>query len=106
LKKQISLKWKIGRYLVAFAILTVAVVFLFQVVLLEPMYERSKIQAVKGSIGFGRFRQLPMEMMQQPSCAWQHRVIPACRHIHASVRMEQQAVLHWPEMADAWLQSE
>lgn len=30
-----------------FAILTVAVIFLFQVVLLEPMYERSKIQAVK-----------------------------------------------------------
>ena len=47
MKKQISLKWKIGRYLVGFAILTVAVIFLFQVVLLEPMYERSKIQAVK-----------------------------------------------------------
>ena len=47
MKKQISLKWKIGRYLVGFAVLTIAVIFLFQVVLLEPMYERSKIQAVK-----------------------------------------------------------
>ena len=47
MKRQISLKYKIGRYLVVFSVLIVAVIFLFQVVLLEPMYERSKIQAVK-----------------------------------------------------------
>jgi len=47
LKKPISLKWKIGKYLLAFAILTVAVIFLFQVILLEPMYERSKIHSVE-----------------------------------------------------------
>ncbi len=47
MKKQISLKWKIGRYLGIFAVLVIAVIFLFQVVLLQPMYEASRIRAVK-----------------------------------------------------------
>lgn len=47
MKKQTSLKWKICKYLVCFLVFTIAIIFLFQVVLLEPMYERSKIQAVK-----------------------------------------------------------
>ena len=47
LKKQISLKWKIGRYLLAFGVFIIAVMFIFQIGLLEPMYEQSKINTVK-----------------------------------------------------------
>ena len=46
-KKQISLKWKIARYLIIFSVLVISVVFLFQVVLLEPMYEANKAKGVR-----------------------------------------------------------
>jgi len=47
LKKQISLKWKIGRYLLFFGVFIILVMFIFQIGLLEPMYEQSKINTVK-----------------------------------------------------------
>lgn len=47
MKKQISLKWKIGRYLLIFGVFMIAVMFVFQILLLEPMYEQSKIDTVK-----------------------------------------------------------
>lgn len=50
MKKLISLKWEIGKYLIIFSILTTTVVFLFQFVLLEPMYEANKIKSIR-SVG-------------------------------------------------------
>ncbi len=50
MKKLISLKWEIGKYLIIFSVLTSAVVFLFQFVLLEPMYEANKIKSIQ-SVG-------------------------------------------------------
>ena len=47
MKKQISLKWKIGKYLLIFAVSLLAVLWVFQVKLLEPMYEAAKIDTVK-----------------------------------------------------------
>ena len=47
MKKQVDLKWKIGRYLLAFAVLLIALLFVFQILLLEPMYEQEKIKSVK-----------------------------------------------------------
>lgn len=49
MKKEISLKWKIARYLIVFAVVLIALLFLFQVVLLEPMYESSKVSSVKNA---------------------------------------------------------
>ena len=42
-----SLKWKLCKYLMFFAFFTLATIFLFQIVLLEPMYEKSKISAIR-----------------------------------------------------------
>lgn len=42
-----SLKWKIAKYLLAFGGSLIALIALFQIVLLEPMYENSKINTVK-----------------------------------------------------------
>lgn len=50
MKKLTSLKWEIGKYLVLFSVLTGLVVFVFQIVLLEPMYETNKIKSIK-SVG-------------------------------------------------------
>lgn len=50
MKKQISLKWEIGKYLLIFSLLTGIVVFVFQILLLEPMYESNKINSIK-SVG-------------------------------------------------------
>lgn len=47
MKKQSSLKWKLYKYLTVFALGLLAVIFVFQIVLLEPMYEKSKIQSIK-----------------------------------------------------------
>lgn len=47
MKRQISLKWKIGRYLIVFAASILALVWLFQIVLLQPMYENYKTENVK-----------------------------------------------------------
>lgn len=47
MKKITSLKWKIGKYLFIFGILVIAMVFLFQIVLLKPMYESNRIASVK-----------------------------------------------------------
>ena len=47
MKKKISLKWKIARYLLIFAALVIGMIWIFQTLLLEPMYERSKIKSVK-----------------------------------------------------------
>ncbi|MEE8807347.1 MAG: HAMP domain-containing sensor histidine kinase [Lactimicrobium sp.] len=47
MKKKVSLKWKIGRYLIVFAAVLIFTLFVFQVGLLEPMYEHSKVEAVK-----------------------------------------------------------
>lgn len=48
MKKQLtSLKWKLGKYLTFFALFTLATIFIFQIVLLEPMYEKSKITSIK-----------------------------------------------------------
>jgi len=46
-KKNISLRWKIGLYLSVFSFVLVAIVFIFQAVLLEPMYEASKKRTVE-----------------------------------------------------------
>ena len=47
LKKNISLRWKIGLYLSVFSFALVAIVFIFQALLLEPMYEASKKRTVE-----------------------------------------------------------
>lgn len=47
MKKLTSLKWKIGKYLIIFCILTASIVFLFQIVLLQPMYEANKIKSIE-----------------------------------------------------------
>lgn len=47
MKKLTSLKWEIGKYLIIFCILTASIVFLFQIVLLQPMYEANKIKSIK-----------------------------------------------------------
>ena len=46
-KKNISLRWKIGLYLSIFSFALVAIVFIFQALLLEPMYEASKKRTVE-----------------------------------------------------------
>lgn len=47
MKKLTSLKWEIGKYLIIFFILTASIVFLFQIVLLQPMYEANKIKSIE-----------------------------------------------------------
>ena len=47
MKKKISLKWKIARYLLFFAIGLIGLLAVFQLLLLEPMYERYKIATVR-----------------------------------------------------------
>ena len=47
--KKISLKLKIGRYLAVFAALILSVIWIFQFLLLQPMYESSKIASLKES---------------------------------------------------------
>ena len=47
MKKITSLKWKIGKYLLTFGVFLIAMIFLFQIVLLKPMYESNKINSVK-----------------------------------------------------------
>ena len=47
MKKLTSLKWEIGKYLIIFCILTASIVFLFQIVLLQPMYEANKIKRIE-----------------------------------------------------------
>ena len=47
MKKRTSLKWKIAKYLILFAAVLIGLIALFQIVLLEPMYENSKINTVK-----------------------------------------------------------
>ena len=46
MKRQIKLQWKIGSYLLIFAALVIAVVFFFQMALLQPMYEKSRKESV------------------------------------------------------------
>lgn len=50
MKSKASLRWKIGKYLFVFAGVLIGLLFLFQVVLLEPMYKQSKMESVR-SIG-------------------------------------------------------
>ena len=47
MKKLTSLKWEIGKYLIIFCILTASIVFLFQIVLLQPMYEANIITSIE-----------------------------------------------------------
>ena len=47
MKKLTSLKWESGKYLIIFCILTASIVFLFQIVLLQPMYESNKIKSIE-----------------------------------------------------------
>lgn len=47
MKKLTSLKWEIGKYLIIFCILTASIEFLFQIVLLQPMYEANKIKSIE-----------------------------------------------------------
>lgn len=47
MKNKASLRWKIGKYLFVFAGVLIGLLFLFQVVLLEPMYKRSKMESVR-----------------------------------------------------------
>lgn len=47
MKKKISLKWKIARYLAVFACFILIVLGVFQFLLLQPMYEDSRINTVK-----------------------------------------------------------
>ena len=47
MKKLTSLKWEIGKYLIVFCVLTASIVFLFQIVLLQPMYEVNKIKSIQ-----------------------------------------------------------
>ncbi len=46
MKKKISLKWKIGRYLLLFAFLVIGMIWILQMFLLQPMYESSKVRAL------------------------------------------------------------
>ena len=52
MKKLTSLKWEIGKYLIIFCILTASIVFLFQIVLLQPMYEANKIKSIETVVSF------------------------------------------------------
>ncbi|MCR5447960.1 MAG: HAMP domain-containing histidine kinase [Solobacterium sp.] len=45
--KKTSLKWQIAFYLGAFAAVLIAVIWIFQMFLLQPMFEKSKISAVR-----------------------------------------------------------
>ena len=47
MKKTVSLKWKIGKYLLIFGVLVIGMIFLFQIVLLKPMYETNRIASVR-----------------------------------------------------------
>ncbi len=47
MKKTISLRWKLARTLLLFGLFIIAVLFVFQGLLLEPMYEANKISTVK-----------------------------------------------------------
>ena len=47
MKKITSLKWKIGKYLLTFGIFLIGMIFLFQIILLKPMYESYKVNSVK-----------------------------------------------------------
>ncbi|MBQ1321453.1 MAG: HAMP domain-containing histidine kinase [Solobacterium sp.] len=47
MKKKVSLKWKIARYLLFFAAAMIGVVLLFQIGLLQPMYEANKISMIR-----------------------------------------------------------
>ena len=47
MKKQTSLKWKLCKYLMLFGFGILAIIAVFQNMLLEPMYEESKIEAIK-----------------------------------------------------------
>ncbi len=47
MKKTISLRWKLARTLLLFGLFIIAVLSVFQGVLLEPMYEANKISTVK-----------------------------------------------------------
>ena len=47
MKKKISLKWKVGRYLLIYAVFVVLMLCVFQFLLLEPMYKRYKQQSLK-----------------------------------------------------------
>lgn len=47
MKKLTSLKWEIGKYLLIFSVIITGIIFLFQIVLLEPMYEANKISSIK-----------------------------------------------------------
>ncbi len=49
MKKKISLKWKIAKYLGVFSAGLIALLALFQIVLLEPMYEKSRMNSVKAA---------------------------------------------------------
>ena len=46
MKKQIKLQWKIGSYLLIFAVIVIAVIYVFQSMLLQPMYEQSRRESV------------------------------------------------------------
>lgn len=48
MKNKISLKWKIAKYFLIFGAVTLAVMFVFQMKFLEPMYEEEKISSIKG----------------------------------------------------------
>ncbi|MDO4415207.1 MAG: HAMP domain-containing sensor histidine kinase [Erysipelotrichaceae bacterium] len=47
MKKITSLKWKIGKYLLIFGAFLIGVIFLFQIILLKPMYESYKINSIR-----------------------------------------------------------
>lgn len=47
MKKLNSLQWQIGKYLFLFSVIITGIIFLFQIVLLEPMYESNKINSIK-----------------------------------------------------------
>ncbi len=47
MKKHSSLRWKIARYLGCFTFLMIAVIFVFQMLLLEPMYTANKVKSIK-----------------------------------------------------------
>ena len=47
MKKITSLKWKIGKYLLIFGAFLIGMIFLFQIILLKPMYESYKINSIR-----------------------------------------------------------
>ncbi|NCB33434.1 MAG: HAMP domain-containing histidine kinase [Erysipelotrichia bacterium] len=49
MKKKISLKWKIARYLILFATILIALIWVFQIALLQPMYQQYKVSTVKNA---------------------------------------------------------